>query len=269
MLARIEKDLLVRLEKEAKEPTVKSKLKFSLSQQENVDFRKKYVGTQYHFLALSVPQERRVFSEWRSSLTLLDPTQRLKLAIDLWESSKVFHVLSQSLSLLSSLVDADLDSRWQRKIWKCAQRFIPKLDNWAHSDSLSSIYAQLLENALLRKDKEAVSDHLSVRTKWNTHKNPWARRQSLVGLLYYAGSREAHLPYRPMIELVDPLIEDNAFYVQRGVGWTLRELYNVYPKESFAYLKKNASRLSAIATSAATEKLSVQDKRIIKNLRKK
>jgi 3-methyladenine DNA glycosylase AlkD len=57
------------------------------------------------------------------------------------------------------------------------------------------------------------------------------------------------------------------YYVQKGVGWTLREISNIYPNEAFAYLEANIGRISAVAFTAATEKLSPAKKNHIKKLR--
>ena len=57
------------------------------------------------------------------------------------------------------------------------------------------------------------------------------------------------------------------YYVQKGVGWTLREIGNVYPDEALAFLEANIGQLSAAAFTAATEKLSPAKKNRIKKLR--
>ena len=55
--------------------------------------------------------------------------------------------------------------------------------------------------------------------------------------------------------MTDGLISDQDFYVQRSVGWILRDLSVAYPKEVFAYLKKHNSKLASITRSTAMEKL--------------
>jgi len=103
---------------------------------------------------------------------------------------------------------------------------------------------------------------------WNTDKDLWKRRQSIVSLLYYSRTKKVHLPYNEIIPLIDNLLNDKEYYVQKGVGWSLRELYNVYPEKTFGYLKKNTKSISAIAFYAATEKLTKKEKELLKTLRK-
>lgn len=43
--------------------------------------------------------------------------------------------------------------------------------------------------------------------------------------------------------------------MQRAVGWSLKELNNVYPKLTLRYLEGNIMDVSAMAFTAAIEKL--------------
>ncbi len=59
------------------------------------------------------------------------------------------------------------------------------------------------------------------------------------------------------------------YYVQKAVGWALREIYNIYPVKCLSYQHKNLAAISAITYSAATEKLTKNDEIKINLLRKK
>lgn len=56
-----------------------------------------------------------------------------------------------------------------------------------------------------------------------------------MSLLEYASKRSVYLPFADIIAFLDPLLADDEYYVQKGVGWTIREIYNVYPKEMLQY----------------------------------
>lgn len=125
--------------------------------------------------------------------------------------------------------------------------WINRVNCWEHSDDLSKIYAHVLEN-----NPEWV---IPVFRKWNKAKCPWKRRQSIVGLLEYTSKRKKILPFAELISFVEPLLEDKEYYVQKGVGWTLREIYNAYPQKTLSYLNKKLLSIDSIAYSAATKKL--------------
>ena len=79
-------------------------------------------------------------------------------------------------------------------------------DNRWISDSLSSIYAKILD------EDRSIVPVLRLR---NRSDNPRHRRQSLVSLYYYARSRKNPLKYDDAIVLVDALLRDPEYYVQK------------------------------------------------------
>ncbi len=172
-----------------------------------------------------------------------------------WNNSDCFEVMALALAWFEHRQQLDLlVAEWPRlKKWSA------RIDNWAHSDSLSGIYARILE-----RDPASVYPTLEA---WNESKNPWLRRLSIVSLLYYSSQREKVLPLAKILRLIEPQLEHDHYYVQKGVGWALREAGNVYPEETYCFLEKNILRLSAPAFSSATEKLSAARKKRLKALR--
>lgn len=175
----------------------------------------------------------------------------------IWRHSPTFEVITAAFAFADAHRAEALAPR--RKL---LLRWVERSDNWATSDGLSSIYARLLEH-----DREAI---LPTLTAWSRSKNPWKRRQSLVALLYYSRGRDRSkvLAYRDLIDFVERQLADSHYYVQKGVGWTIREIYNVYPRETVAWLKKNIRDLAAPAWQAATEKLPPATKNQLKAIRK-
>ena len=68
--------------------------------------------------------------------------------------------------------------------------------------------------------------------------------------------------------MVKPLLKDSHVYVQKGVGWTLREMGNVYPAQTKKFVKQNCLKLSSIAFTTATEKWAEKEKAPLKQARK-
>jgi 3-methyladenine DNA glycosylase AlkD len=140
--------------------------------------------------------------------------------------------------------------------------WIDEVDNWGHSDFLSKFYTRFLEDEKHRKV------FLPILKKWNKHKDPWKRRQSMVALLYYARTRKNHLPFKTIISFVEPHLEAPEYFVQKGLGWTLRECYNVYPRETYLFMEASFEKISATAFTAACEKMSSAQKERLKRKRK-
>jgi 3-methyladenine DNA glycosylase AlkD len=189
--------------------------------------------SQLRFLGLKVPQVDQI-------LKLVDRDGVNSRAL-LTLARKATH--HEELSILIALLD-ELDRRAPLRLREL-EPFIAVIDNWATSDSLSSILARALE----REGKAA----LPVYRKWNRSRNPWMRRQSLVGLYYYSSARKRMPPAKFVLEQLQSLLDDPHFYVQRGVGWTLRELHNVEPALQEAFVLRELARISSTAWFAASE----------------
>ena len=132
------------------------------------------------------------------------------------------------------------------------RQWINRCDCWEHSDGLSKVYAQVFE-----ENSDWV---MPWYVKWNADRNPWKRRQSVVGLLEYARKRKIVQPFEVLIGFVEPLLADEDYYVQKGVGWTLREIYNLYPAETLTFIEAHLGAIDPLAWPAATEKLNKKTK---------
>jgi 3-methyladenine DNA glycosylase AlkD len=174
----------------------------------------------------------------------------------IFQNSNIHEAQMAALRFAESRVNFNGAEQW--KILKC---WIKKIDNWAHSDVLSKIYSYLLE-----KETHGI---LPSFQEWNHSSNPWKRRASVVSTIYYASRRRKAPPFETVITLIKPLLEDKDTYVQKGVGWQLREAYNLWPKETVTFLKLHLFKLPAITFSYATEKLPPSVKRQFISSRKK
>ena len=218
-------------------------------------FLKKYIGTQYNFLGLKVPAQRAIYKKGYS-FSGLNAEEQIAIWDSIWKQSNCYDVMSQAIFFWEKYI-TKIDAE---TAWKHLKGWVTKVDNWAHSDGLSGLYSYLLEV------KPAMV--LPQLKKWNKSKNPWERRQSAVGLVHYHKKRKEVLPYTTLISFVASLLDDKDYFVQKGVGWALREIGNIYHKETFAFLKKHYAGITGIAFAAASEKLSTKEKEELKKLRK-
>ncbi len=216
---------------------------------------KKYIGTNYDFTGLSVPTQRAIFKKGFSFSGLLAAKQ-LEIWDMLWKTSNQYEIMTFALMFVSR----QLKAFEPVVIWDITREWVGKVDNWAHSDQLSTIYADLLEI-----EPDLIYAQYSI---WNKSINPWERRQSLVGLLNYSKLRKKILPFEKLSLMLLVLLKDENYFVQKGVGWTLREMGNVYPDETLALLTGNIAIINPTAFTAAIEKLTIANKEQLKQLRK-
>ncbi len=203
-------------------------------------------------LRIRVPVIRAIVKE-KYSFSDSPPGEILRIWDYIWKNTPWYEVANQALYYYQHKTISRTEFA-RIKTW------INRCNCWEHSDDLSKIYAQVTED-----NPDWI---LPVYETWNRAKSPWKRRQSVVGLIEYASKRRSVLAFPVLIQFIDPLLADEDYYVQKGVGWTLREIYNLYPLEALGYIKTNLLLLNSLAYSAATEKLDSSVKKKL-NLRRK
>lgn len=216
-----------------------------------------YVGknvSKFLFINLKVPFIRQDLKQGYS-FSQQSFSEQWPIWNSIWKKTRYFEVALTAAHFVNSCSNDEIFSvkeellNWQNRV-----------DNWAHSDELSNCYSRLLEIN--------QSQLLPQFKTWNTSTNPWEVRQSLVGLLFYSRFRNKCLPSSKILKFIKPHLEHPHYYVQKGVGWTLRECWNLYPETTFQFMTKNAQKIPPAAWTAATEKLSSQDKNILRKIRK-
>jgi hypothetical protein len=174
----------------------------------------------------------------------------------LWNESNCYEMMNLSLMYLSIYCKKHKDF----DAFLLSKSFLPKIDNWAHSDFLSSIIGRHMIHAETSIYKELYT--------LNNSENLWERRASLVPLLYHLKSKKSTLIVNHFFDSINPRILDEAYFVQKAVGWLLREFGEKFPNELLSYLHQNAFQISSTAFASATEKISVTEKEQLKSIRK-
>ncbi|MDH4467342.1 MAG: DNA alkylation repair protein [Bacteriovoracaceae bacterium] len=223
----------------------------------SVGHEKRKIDEQSHlkFLGLSIPQLRKFAKEVNQTLNSFPIKKQIEIIFDIYLNSERHEELTLALILLKRkecmtflTQNPDLIFSLQRKV-----------DNWAISDGVSDFVATLSEtNPKL---------HFQQLQKWNKSTSPWDRRQSLVGIYYYARSRKSPVSPKKSLPLVQKLIDDPHYYVQKAVGWSLREIYQVDENIQFNFIVKHIEKLSSVAFTTAIEKYPPNFKKKIKDLR--
>ena len=147
-----------------------------------------------------------------------------------------------------------------REMWPVIVSWQDEVDDWGLCDALAKVYTRILE---------LMPDEVFTQLQqWNLSADPWKRRQSVVSLLYYSRTKKKFLSFEAIAGQILPLLEDSEYYVQKGVGWTLREMYNVYPEKTLQLMSENIKRISSKAFPAAIEKMPVDVVGMLKDMRR-
>lgn len=226
-----------------------------------------YYNTEFEILGLSVPDQRLRFQKGYEEIRDFNIEEQAEAWFSVWQDSLILESLNQAIFFFESW-DKSLrklgiplkENRNAKVLWKYLTQMVDRCDNWLHSDAISALLSAALEDC---------PERLSLFKKWNHDKNPWRRRQSIISLHYYSRLRKKTLPSSVTLPLIEALLDDSHFYVQRAVGWALRECYNVDPQNTLLFLEKNITRVAPAGYYAATEKLNAATKRRLLEKRKK
>lgn len=204
----------------------------------------------------TAPAHRKLFKQGYS-FSKLPSSEQIIIWEYIWKNASDFWAGGHAFLFLESKMK---DREFLSQSWNTIKHWQKTVDNWGFCDGLAKIYTKTLE---------VIPDEvLPQLEKWNKSANLWNRRQSVVSLLYFSRTKKVVLPFGTIIKLIDKLLSDKEYYVQKGVGWALKETYQVYPKETLKYMEKSIKKISSIAFSPATEKLNKEDKEKLKKLRK-
>lgn len=84
----------------------------------------------------------------------------------------------------------------------------------------------------------------------------WSRRIAIVATFYFIKRKD----YRLTISLAKKLMNDEHHYIQKGVGWMLKEIGNKNKGVLIDFLKKYYHRMPKVMSRYAMEKLTKEEK---------
>ena len=203
-----------------------------------------YHGSKVPHLGLAVPVQREALRRGYS-FSGLPFGDQLPIWDAVWRGAHYHEAKTQALYYCTSRRKPDELAQ----LWPVVKDWIEIVDCWDSSDELSSIYARVLE-----VDELANQVHAVLRS-WNRSPNPWKRRQSILSLLYYSRSRRSVPASDKIFPMIETLLRDPDRFVQKAVGWALREALVPYPGETDAFIRCHALVLSSVAFTETTRKL--------------
>jgi len=130
--------------------------------------------------------------------------------------------------------------------------------NWAHTDVLSG---QALAHFIVNKivDIESLKEWTEASSKWKRRSVP----VTLVDVL------KTNIPLKTLFSTIKPLMLDDEKFVQKGLGWFLREAWKLYPKKTEDFLLKWKDSCGRTIIQYATEKMDKENKTRFKRVKKK
>lgn len=183
-----------------------------------------YMRDQFSFIGMKTEIRRSAQKSWIDSLkTLEDRNLRWSIIRALWEKEeRDYHYAAIDLlnswpkKLFSEEDSSELEWLLNQKSW------------WDSVDAIASNY--LGKWALLFPEKARETFE-----KWRYHESFWLQRSCLIYQLKYKD--KVDIPY--LESLIIQLKGNKEFFIQKAIGWSLRQLSKYKPEEVVRILANN------------------------------
>ena len=197
---------------------------------------KAYLGSPYPVLGLSTPQMREVRKANESQFKQMNARELNTLSELLWAGPTL-----EEKSFAISLFD-DHSGLLDGKSWSIMNRWIEQASGWALCDSLGSGPI----SSMVYRDPARFEEAL----KWTLSANLWRRRVSAYAMRDFVFAGELKKPFT----LLERLLYDKEFWVQRAVGTWLRECWKKDRRKTEAFLLGHVRGLPRVVITVATER---------------
>ncbi|HEY5538357.1 MAG TPA: DNA alkylation repair protein [Thermoplasmata archaeon] len=195
-----------------------------------------YVGSPHLVLGLSVPQMRAILVAVRKEHPDLTVHEVNGLAAALRGGPS-----TEEKSIAVGLMDA-YAKILNAESWRLLDLWVDESVGWGMCDGIGAGPIAKMVRA-----KPARFSHL---VRWARSRNPWRRRIALYALHDFVRAGELDKPF----VLLEKLLYDDEFWVQRAVGTWLREVWKKDRRRTEAFLRRHAKGLPRIVVTVATER---------------
>lgn len=197
-----------------------------------------YHKTDREVLGVAVPVLNDLVKDLRADLDL---DGRITLAAGLWDSG----VFEARLMAAKLLVQARI--RPDDAVWDLLLSWVPEFDGWAIADTASGAIARRLV---------AAPDRLDVVEGWVASDHLWTKRAALITTLPWTKQRHpkpAEVDARErVLGWAAEMATDHQWFIQKAIGWWLRDLSKRDPDRVRAFLEDHGGRMKPLAIKEAS-----------------
>ena len=206
----------------------------ALGSPERAEWEKRYQKSRWEHWGVSLPNMDVAI---RETLGDLSQDEALALCRRLWREPV------WDLKIVAGRILARKSIAPDAKVWDFVTERMADLDGWAVADNLASVASRCL-----------IEDpgRLDVVESWIENPHLWTRRAALVFTLPWA--EEKRDPER-MLGWAARLAEDREWFIQKAIGWWLRELSKRDPERVRRFLAEHGGKLRGVARREATKYL--------------
>jgi len=195
-----------------------------------------YLGSPVPVLGVSVPHLRGLVAAFRRENRNLPVGDLNTLAAVLWKGAS-FEEKAVAVTLLDIYHKILDDSSW-----RLIHSWVDEATGWGLCDWIAL--------GPVAKIVYARPERFRNLVRWTKSTNPWRRRIAVYALHDFVFAGELDKPF----ELLERLLYDREFWVQRAVGTWLRECWKQDRRRTEGFLRAHMRGLPKVVITVATER---------------
>jgi 3-methyladenine DNA glycosylase AlkD len=200
-----------------------------------------YMKSKMPFWGVASPERRRIQSAVFARHPLGDAPSFERAVTELWDGASHREERYAAIDLL-------LAPRHRRFL---GPKSLPLIEHMIVSGGWWDYVDPLASHALghlLSQDPDGIRQRLLA---WSRSRNIWKRRASILAQLRFRANTDRDLLYA----CIEPSLGKKEFFLQKAIGWALRQYAWTAPLEVKRYVKKNSARISALSKREAMKNL--------------
>lgn len=207
-----------------------------LSNAEKADRMKAYMKNQFDFLGIPTPERRRICQE-HIKRNRIETAEELQGSVkELWDRPQ------REFQYCAIEVFASNKKLWQQAAIGLIEQCITSKSWWDTVDFISTecsaVYFKIFPGQIS-----------TITTGWNRSENIWLQRSSLLFQKPYKNQTDTRL----LADFILHLARSKEFFVQKAIGWILREYAKTNPEWVKTFVNEN--RLAPLSRREALKHL--------------
>ncbi|KAK6999477.1 hypothetical protein BgiMline_009124 [Biomphalaria glabrata] len=206
----------------------------------------KYMRNQFEFFGLQAPERRALYKDLWAEVKKLNSSEIRALVNLTWQSPEREFQLFTTEILEKEMLnifenEAEFSATSALNTLEFIKSFLAGNKSWW--DTVDTLAVKVVGPLV----KLCQVELLPVMDKWNIDDNFWLCRTSII----YQNSFKARTDEARLFKYCLTQVHSKEFFIQKAIGWALREYYKINPMSVTAFVKENKDRLSSLSIREA------------------